>query len=77
MSSRQNVRQQSAYVFAIDRERVWCLTMSERDSELSRFCVRASAWQIVGLPLAEVSYPASLWEQQVASVIRPHLEITG
>ena len=60
MSSGQNVRHQSAHVFAVDRERVWCMTMSERDSELSRSCVHVSPWQIVGLPVAEVSYPASL-----------------
>ena len=41
-------------------ERVWCMTMSERDSELSRSCVHVSPWQIVGLPVAEVPYPASL-----------------
>ena len=52
------------------------MTMSKRDSELSRSCVHVSPWQMVVLPVAEVSYPASLWEQKVVSVIRPHLEIT-
>jgi hypothetical protein len=60
VSNRQNVRHQSAHVFAVDRERLWCMTMSKRDSELSRSCVQVSPWQIVGFPVAEVSYPASL-----------------
>jgi hypothetical protein len=76
VSSCQNVRHQSAHVFAVDRERAWCMTMSERDSELSRSCVDVSLWQLVGLPVAAVPYPASLSEQQVASMIPPRVVMT-